>query len=253
MFTKDDLNVNDRTLQLQEALQQLANGGTVNVRRFDVVTNEFKTYPVTISNLKKHPYEVICGNVYKTTFGLRVGDNVSEIIRNTEFFVERSIENYSTKVSSSNYDVELKRVSGEHLYLLDKGNKIPKGLTKISIEKRNDGNEVVQVDTATGNVIRKLSSMDDDVYVDKQGNQVIVTSNFDFYVNNTNFVNVLLSSNISIPTIEKLINSSNETFLKVLKDLDENLDPKKIQSKATAALSEFKKEIEGIRNKTIKL
>lgn len=244
---KNELNAKERAEKLQEELLKVNTGNTVKVKRYNHLTQTFQDVEVTIAKMKIHPYEIICGNIYQTTFGLRVGDNVSDILGNKGFFVSRALENYLSKTLPSNYDLELKRVNGDHLYLLKDTNPIPKSLKLLPIEIRKTGDEVFQVD-AHGGIVRKLSSELDKVYVDERtGTQVVVTSDFDFYLNNTKFVNIELSKNINTKTIEYILSSENYDVLEVLKDLDETLNPENIRKSNKDYYDEFNEEVKSLK------
>jgi len=56
--------------------------------------------------------------MYKSEFGLREGDAINEILNDKTFFIKRAIQNIKPKISDSSlYDIELKSLSGNHIYL----------------------------------------------------------------------------------------------------------------------------------------
>lgn len=216
------LNPDDRIRKLQETMARVKNGETIPVKVFNQETQKFEEKLVIIKNLNIKPYELICGNVYQTTFGLKVGDDVSDIVNDKKFFLRRLIQNYRNHLlRSEHWDVELKKVSGDHLYLKHLSNGVPKGLVELNVEKRYSGNDVVQIDSH-GKIVRKLSSMNDKIYVDREGNQIIATENFDFYLNSHNFVQICLSNSIASNTLLKLENSKNEQMIQLLNELNQN-------------------------------
>lgn len=223
MWHQDEslLNPDDRVVYLQKTMEQVQNGATINVRVFNQSTGVFETKKVTINNLNIKPYELICGNVYQTTFGLRVGDDVSDIIKNKRFFLKRALANFKATLSNYNhYDVELKQVNGNHVYLKHLKAGVPKGLTVLDAEIRKVGDDVVQIDSK-GKVVRTLSSINDKIYVDANGNQIIATENFDFYLNNTNFVHIGLSNRISNEALLMLENGSkNDQMAKLMQEIN---------------------------------
>lgn len=67
------------------------------------------------------PYELIASKNYATTFGLQVGDNLSEISEDRYFFLKRFIQKQLTTSNSTdtnNYDLVLKTISGKNYYIL---------------------------------------------------------------------------------------------------------------------------------------
>ena len=64
------------------------------------------------------PFGLILPPIYKTQFGLREQDNLSDIEKDKMFFVKRQLQNWKTKIANQNtYDLELKTLNGEHIYL----------------------------------------------------------------------------------------------------------------------------------------
>ena len=64
------------------------------------------------------PFGIILPPIYKTQFGLREQDNLSDIEKDKMFFVRRQLQNWKTKIANQNtYDLELKTLNGEHIYL----------------------------------------------------------------------------------------------------------------------------------------
>jgi hypothetical protein len=61
--------------------------------------------------------------IYKTTFGLEEGDSIDKIESDKYFFVKRFIKNRKSKfnnngtVNGHSFDLELKKTSGDHIYL----------------------------------------------------------------------------------------------------------------------------------------
>jgi hypothetical protein len=86
--------------------------------------------------MEVEPYELIMTKIYETTFGLKKGDDIQSIVNNKLFFAKRLIENLERKVNAHNYDVELKVLNGNHVYLLDSRGTIPTGLQKAVIRTR---------------------------------------------------------------------------------------------------------------------
>lgn len=67
----------------------------------------------SISDLQNKPAELIMSNLYKTTFGLKDGDSLADVLNQ-----ESSYFKYSAKlISSTNYDMAFTKQNGKHLYL----------------------------------------------------------------------------------------------------------------------------------------
>ena len=94
------------------------------------------------------------------------------------------------------YGVELKRLNGKHIYLRSKSNfKDTPGLSEIYFEKRRDGDTVYRV-ADDGTPIHKLASENDKIYQDYNGNEIIVTDNLVYYLDNNNYHNIRLSDTV---------------------------------------------------------
>jgi hypothetical protein len=72
--------------------------------------------------IEEIPYEIIMPKTAKTDFGLSTGDNLSDIVSDPNFFVKKILNNYSSRLSlnSDLYDLELKRLNGDHVYIIGK-------------------------------------------------------------------------------------------------------------------------------------
>jgi hypothetical protein len=66
------------------------------------------------------PYEVVMPKTFLNEFGLDEYANLDEIIKNPNYFFERMRKNFRTKVlDATQYDLELKKANGKHIYLKD--------------------------------------------------------------------------------------------------------------------------------------
>lgn len=227
--------------QLQKTLNDLSAKRTVKVRGIEVQI---------VGELKKQAYELICGAMYKTDFGLTEGDDVAEISEDVNFFVKRAVSNFTPKVSDTLYDVELKVLNGNHVYLLDGNNTLPNDSTlqRVPIRTRNINGETVRIDIH-GNKLYSMSSDEDAVYQDSKGNQIIVTKNMDYYINKTNFVTVGLSprvtrSNYNINyLVTQLLKSDKPAVAKMMKNLSRTPITRKDKSE-----EEFKLAVQESKN-----
>lgn len=111
---------------LQVALTNLSKGQTVSING----------QPKVITSTEVKPYELIMSKIYETAFGLKAGDDVQSISNNEAFFIERQLDNWTSNIESDKYDLELKRVNGKHLYLIDSSSQVPAGFTKVNAEIR---------------------------------------------------------------------------------------------------------------------
>ena len=165
------------------------------------------------STLSVSPYELIAPKNYETDFGLRVGDDVSEISSDNLFFLKRLLKTQykqdnsghwvdQTPISSDQYDIILKTVSGKNYPIVFKNpnSKIPEGLNPITeqdfyINLDWDGSKVYRLDgngerlyeipyhkDSTGKIVYDCQILTDEI-----GNEVIYTDKIDFFVNKLHF------------------------------------------------------------------
>lgn len=170
-------------------------------KRRDKFTSKTKVYinnnaiEVDVNSINIIPYELIMPKTFIDQFGLNKYDQVDTIINDTQFFYKRLKENYGTKLTSNNYDIELKRVDGKHIYL--KRDIIGlEGMTEIFPISYEDG-KPVRKDINTGKTIFNFASEQDRVFVDQLGNEVIVTSNPAFYLQNIGYQIVQYSNRLT--------------------------------------------------------
>jgi hypothetical protein len=76
--------------------------------------------------------------LYKTTFGLRAGDSIGNIINDKLFFFKRAVENWENdknRLPEEAYDVQLKQISGKHINLLyDTESNNPDGFEELQFD-----------------------------------------------------------------------------------------------------------------------
>ena len=206
--------------KLQDTLNNLKNGGIVKIDDNDI----------QINNLEIQPYELIVSKIYETTFGLKQGDDVQNISKDKLFFVRRILDNFATRAESINYDVELSVLNGKHVYLLNGSSQIPSGLQELYVEYQYDGDDIVQRDLS-GKIIRKVSSTSDRIFIDSKGNEIIVTNNINFYIDNTEFVHIGLSESSEPDSIKEIFmqllfsdNNAVKSMLKNFFNIPDNIE-----------------------------
>lgn len=144
--------------------------------------------PVTFKTLEVQPYEVIMSKVFIEQFGLKDSDNVSDIVDDPDFFLKRMGQNFRTKIDSG-YDVALLRLNGQHTYLLDGSQTIPKGFvedTSIMIGLK-DG---VPYRLVNGKPVHQIFKGDKILYKilgDGTKQEVILTNNIDKYIETSKY------------------------------------------------------------------
>ena len=148
-----------------------------------------KIYNIDGNSITPIAYELIMPKIYKTIFGLQENDDLQKISADKNFFTRRGISRLKNQIGDDSlYDYQLKRFTGDHMYIFDANHgPIPKGLIpspNFHLFTEQDGS-YSRVDVE-GNVIYPLSSKDDEVMMTADGVEVIVTKNPAFFIENNN-------------------------------------------------------------------
>ena len=209
-----------------------------------------KSYNVDKSTLKVSPYELIASSNYATTFGLQIGDDLSEISQNKNFFLQRFLNNYKGSVDSNNYDIVLKTISGKDYYILykDRGVKIPRGLeldTNFNQDILWEGTKAYRVDS-DGNRLYQIpyhveggkTIYDIEVYRDSKGNEIIYANTLQDLIGKLSFSTIDFGRHIlnnSDDSIKKLISEIESIEPKYVRSISNNLPIKQIPTKTIKA------------------
>lgn len=175
-----------------------------------------KIYDISGDFLAPIAGEIIMPKVFKTVFGLQENDDLQEISADKNFFTKRGISRLKNQIEDDSlYDYQLKRFTGDHMYIFDANHgPIPQGLIpspNFHLFTEQDGS-YSRVDVE-GNVIYPLSSKDDVVMMTADGVEVIVTKNPAFFIENNNS-NAIAFSNSRVDEkrmqdiVDKLKNST---------------------------------------------
>ena len=175
-----------------------------------------KIYNIDGNSITPIAYELIMPKIYKTVFGLQENDDLQRISADKNFFARRGISRLKNQIGDDSlYDYQLKRFTGDHMYIFDANHgPIPKGLIpspNFHLFTEQDGS-YSRVDVE-GNVIYPLSSKDDEVMMTADGVEVIITKNPAFFIENNNsnaitFSNSRVNEERMQDIVDKLKNST---------------------------------------------
>ena len=135
------------------------------------------------NSIEVQPYEIVMPKIFLEEFGLDQYANLDEIVNNKNYFYDRMIRNFGTKIYDETlYDVELKRTNGNHIYIKDKSGAQTdwnQNLDKVIIHKKRDElGKLWRIDLATNKKMYQLFSDSDEVYrVPGTDIEIIATSN----------------------------------------------------------------------------
>ena len=179
--------------QVQKDLNSVYKGGAINLYNGNtIVVNEN-------SNKEIQAYEAVLPKKFAREFGLEVNDDLATIAENQDFFVERIIKNLTLNPimnsNQQNWDIAFKNISGQHIYVISRNN-LP-NTTGLHLKEN-----VYTYTDSSGNIIRtnssynemySLSSDKDVIYEDNYGNEVIVTDDLHYYMDNLQYTNIQIS------------------------------------------------------------
>ena len=196
-FGIDEINPDLMHAYLERSFQNVLNSiSQSGIRRSVIINGE--SIKIDNNGTTVSPYEAIAPMIYKTTFGLQEGDTLGEIEKDKYFFVRRFIENSKSKVSEEDFDIELKRISGEHIYLAYPGRMID-GVPQ-AIQTEIYGEVLYRVDPETGKrlyqipskINEKTGQLEADCVIYKQSNgvEIIQTKDFLTFLNQDNYTSI---------------------------------------------------------------
>lgn len=189
-------NAKEAWKQLQEGMQRTL--GAIGSSASDAVVINGVPVLIDKSSVDIRAYETIMPKIYATKFGLLENDDLQTIKNDRWFFLKRMLakDRWNSKVDDADFDVELKRINGKHTYLVNKGTFNKHHLTEKNVNKLWDGDKVYRVNEE-GQKLYRLSSDEDLIFTDIDGNEVIVTDNIDFYVGASNYHTLRISDSVA--------------------------------------------------------
>ena len=166
---------------------------------------------VTPQNVKIKPYEVVMPKTMAKQLGLTSSDSLDTLMSDTAVFTKKLVNNLRHQITEDNFTVALKRVNGNHLYILTKED-FEKNHDKRLVEKTSYppvvdpvSGEVYSVDE-DGNKLYKMHSVKDKVYL-VDGKEVVVTDNLDFYLENSSYNTLYVAEHVNEKTFQRILDS----------------------------------------------
>lgn len=165
----------------REMQRQLAALNPDNTEPLNVLINN-KVVTVQPSTIDITSYGTVIPKTAASSFGLNQYDQVSDIVNNPDFFLDRLAKRLNTKVQDYykdgqlvyNYHLELKRNDGNHVYIR-RGIDNSDFANEIQWFKYVDSDGHVFRVNSDGNIMYPMYSENDKIYTDYDGNEIIVT------------------------------------------------------------------------------
>ena len=165
----------------REMQRQLAALNPENTEPLNVLINN-KVVTVQPSTINITSYGTVIPKTAASSFGLNQYDQVSDIVNNPDFFLDRLAKRLNTKVQDYykdgqlvyNYHLELKRNDGNHVYIR-RGLDNSDFANEIQWFKYVDSDGHVFRVNSDGNIMHPMYSENDKIYTDYDGNEIIVT------------------------------------------------------------------------------
>ena len=209
--------------QLQSDLNALSEGieSEVSVNGSRIRVDKSKT--------ETKGYEAIMPMMYKTEFGLKEGDSIKSIKEDQSFFIKRALQNWKSNIDETSlYDLELKTLNGNHIYLGLIPQNIDYGeLTHVNIETEIDGDVVYRI-TPEGQRLYSIPYHsgengtiipDIEVYRTFDGQEIIYSNNLAHFLDEFNYNQIIFSSDSQgdkSEILKQLDESTNKTVRRKL-------------------------------------
>lgn len=245
--------------ETQKVLNALSKNRTENT----VMING-KIITVDKSSIQINPAEIILPKAFKTRFGLKTNDQLSDILKDPNFFTKRLLKQIKSVIPETNFSVCLSTIGQNNIYILDRNQAVESDNFKrvIMTTKTNSDGTIDRLDSEC-KVLYTLSKTTDQVntgekqdelwqYTDANGmvHEVLVTTTPSHYLQNLRYNYARVSSEISedvFNTIDIQIDREKKSLKQAIKEYNKDLtkDAKNTLSKEGARIfTSFKKSLE---------
>lgn len=156
------------------------------------VSIDNKQYTMDKGTIRVKPYEVIMSKTLKSLLGLRNNECVQDLLNNPQIFTERLLSKFASQVSKNNYSLQLKRGDGHHINILHKDQlSASSGLTSVPMVTVIENGKMFRLGENREHLYQVQPQ--DLLYRDSNGNDVIVTNDVNFYVDNLSYITFVFS------------------------------------------------------------
>lgn len=262
-------NINNGKTVSREDTQAVLNALSKN-RPENKVLIRGHVITVDKSSIQINPSEIILPKVFRTRFGLKTNDQLSDILKDPQFFTKKLINQVKTVIPVKNFSVCLSTIGKNNVYVLDRNQSVENNNFKrvVMVTKTNSDGTIDRLDSE-GKVLYTLSKTVDDLnsgakqdelwqYTDANGivREVIVTDNIKHYLNNLQYNYIKLSPEISqevfdsikdnVPEIAENIGDKplKKAIIEINDKFNSNPLMSKIRAEGAAIYTSFKKSLE---------
>lgn len=212
---------------------------------------------VDLSTIDVQAYECIMPKTFATAFGLTQFDSLEDILNDENYFTNRVLNTYGIKdIAESNYSMELKRVNGDHVYLLDaKDLSKSTGLVEIPLtgRKLEENGKLYRTDI-NGEKMYELASHTDKIFaqLDENGqiiSEIICTNNLTFYADHFDYVGIDLSANSSAAVQNDINTTLQKSSNKTIRNIREAIKSTNVDSSDSYIYSNVKNLLPTIKDR----
>lgn len=191
------------------------------------VTIEGETYEIVPDSIKIRPYEIVLPKVFASKYGLGFDTKLSDIVNDKTYFQKKLLNSVLQNIIPDNYyDIVFNSLDNNPIYVIDR-NRVSSDShfhRKEDVATRTNENGTVDVIDNEFNVLYTLSKNNNEVsdenpqdeiweYVDDNGvsHDVIVTTDYKYWLDNTSSFTLNLSGNVSKNSQATLFNALNSS------------------------------------------
>lgn len=172
-------------------------------------------HQVDKNSIVESAYELIMSKTFATKFGLDENTDLNEIVNDKDYFIKQYLRNQTIQVQPNQYDLAFLNHTGKHTYVISNQSLLRSNLRELQgIQIYNEDGKTYRKDSR-GNIMYEITP-DTKIFTDNLGNEVIVSNNLEFYINELSYDSIRISNNlINYPSkiesiVQSLRNSSNK-------------------------------------------
>lgn len=215
---------------IDKTLQELQSDLNILHRKQGQIETVDGIVTINPTSVQIEPYEIVIPKIFATVFGLTTEDNVDEIVKDKDFFLNRLISHLNTiprKVNGNlTYTLALQKINGNHTYILNSNDAVRSDNFKPKeIQKIRENDKLYRV--IDGKKLYELGENDQVwEYVDQDGNatEVIITDNVNSYLDRVDYITLNINTENSPESIQTIIESLRQSDNESVKDYIEMFD-----------------------------